>query len=113
MEMKNAEDNKLIYQTGKHIKELRAKQGVSQETFYLDTKININRIERGNVNISVSTIEAICDYFDISPEDFFAGIDVYNEAYLRKTGLNERQIKAVFYMKKNGRITNKESGIGV
>jgi ATP-dependent DNA helicase RecG len=27
---------------------------------------------------------------------------------MKKLGLNERQIKAVLYVKKNGRITNKE-----
>ena len=32
--------------------------------------------------------------------------DIYNEEYLRKLGLNERQIKAIFYTKKKGRITN-------
>ena len=30
------------------------------------------------------------------------------EEYLRKFGLNERQIKAVMYVKERGRITNKE-----
>ncbi|RLD13456.1 MAG: transcriptional regulator [Caldiserica bacterium] len=34
--------------------------------------------------------------------------DIYTEEYLRKIGLNERQIKAVFYVKEKGRITNKE-----
>ncbi len=34
--------------------------------------------------------------------------DVYTEEYLRKLGLNERQIKAVIYVKERGRITNRE-----
>lgn len=34
--------------------------------------------------------------------------DIYTEEYLRKIGLNERQIKAVMYVKKKGKITNKE-----
>jgi len=34
--------------------------------------------------------------------------DIYTEEYLRKKGLNERQIKAVMYVKKKGKITNKE-----
>ncbi len=34
--------------------------------------------------------------------------DIYTEEYLRKLGLNERQIKAVMYVKKNGKITNRE-----
>ncbi len=34
--------------------------------------------------------------------------DIYNEEYLKKLGLNERQIKAVLYVKESGKITNKE-----
>jgi len=34
--------------------------------------------------------------------------DIYTEEYLAKLGLNERQIKAVMYVKEKGRITNKE-----
>ncbi|MEW6685137.1 MAG: helix-turn-helix domain-containing protein [Candidatus Edwardsbacteria bacterium] len=34
--------------------------------------------------------------------------DIFTEKYLRELGLNERQIKAVKYVKKNGKITNKE-----
>jgi len=33
--------------------------------------------------------------------------DNFNTEYLKKLGLNERQIKAVFYVKEKGRITNK------
>ncbi len=34
--------------------------------------------------------------------------DIYTEENLRKMGLNERQIKAVFYVKVNKKISNKE-----
>jgi len=34
--------------------------------------------------------------------------DIYTEENLRKRGLNERQIKAVMYVKERGKITNKE-----
>ena len=34
--------------------------------------------------------------------------DIYNEENLREMGLNERQIKAVLYVKEKGKITNKE-----
>ena len=34
--------------------------------------------------------------------------DIYNEENLRKLGLNERQIKAVLYVKERGKITNAE-----
>ena len=34
--------------------------------------------------------------------------DIYTGQYLRKSGFNERQVKAVMYVKEKGRITNKE-----
>ena len=34
--------------------------------------------------------------------------DIYTEENLRKMGLNERQIKAIMYVKEKGKITNKE-----
>jgi ATP-dependent DNA helicase RecG len=34
--------------------------------------------------------------------------DIYTEEYLRNLGLNERQIKAVGYVRERGKITNKE-----
>jgi len=34
--------------------------------------------------------------------------DILTEEYLRKLDLNERQIKAVVYVKEKGKITNKE-----
>jgi ATP-dependent DNA helicase RecG len=34
--------------------------------------------------------------------------DFFTKEQLKKAGLNERQVKAVEYVKKNGRITNKE-----
>jgi len=48
--------------------------------------------------------------FSITGEGFKVEFwkDIYNEEYLRKLGLNEREIKAVMYVKEKGRITNKE-----
>jgi len=34
--------------------------------------------------------------------------DKWNKENLKKRGLNDRQIKAVMYVKENGKITNKE-----
>ncbi len=35
-------------------------------------------------------------------------LDIYSEKYLQSLGLNERQIKAVFFVKEKGKITNKD-----
>ncbi|HPO89688.1 MAG TPA: ATP-binding protein [Victivallales bacterium] len=47
---------------------------------------------------------------EANPSDFTLLFykDIYTEENLRKMGLNERQIKAVMYVKEKGRITNKE-----
>jgi len=59
----------------------------------------------------------LCKQHGIPPPDFreitggFLIIfrkDIYTEEYLHNLGLNERQIKAVMYVKEKGKITNKE-----
>ncbi len=48
--------------------------------------------------------------FGINATSIFVRIrkDILTEEYLKEIGLNERQIKAVMYVKKEGKITNKE-----
>lgn len=57
------------------IKQLRGEFNITQENFYNDTNIHIARIESGKVNISISTLEAICKYFNISLSKFFSDIE--------------------------------------
>ena len=65
----------------------------------------------------IGKIVNLCSLADIPEphfEEYQSGFlvefrkDIYTEEYLRKPGLKERQIKAAFYVKKKGRITNKE-----
>ena len=48
--------------------------------------------------------------YSIEGSDFLVEFkkDIYNEEFLTSLGLNERQIKAVLYVKENGKITNIE-----
>ena len=48
--------------------------------------------------------------FSVEGNDFWTIFrkDRYNEQSLRESGLNERQIKAVLFVKEKGRITNRE-----
>jgi len=65
---------------------------------------------RGIEKITSQCIEAglPVPLFNIEGNDFWTIFrkDRYNEQSLRELGLNERQIKAVLYVKKKGRITN-------
>jgi len=64
-------NQELLDKIAKRIKQLREEKGISQDTFYIDTDIHIARIELGKVNITISTLQDICDYFEISISDFF------------------------------------------
>jgi transcriptional regulator with XRE-family HTH domain len=65
-------NQELLDKVAKRIRQLRAEKNISQEIFFLDTDIHIARIEVGKVNITISTLQAICDYFEISLVDFLA-----------------------------------------
>ena len=64
-------NRELLLKIAKKIKQLRENKGISQEMFYIDTDIHIARIETGKLNITISTLQAICDYFGVSLSDFF------------------------------------------
>lgn len=68
--------NKLLLQAiAARLRKLRKERSLSQIDVYIDTDIHIARIERGQTNISVSTLWDICEYYNISLDDFFRGID--------------------------------------
>ncbi len=54
---------------------LREKNNLKQEEVYLDTGIHIARIETAKRDLSVSTLKKLCDYFNISVEEFFKGLN--------------------------------------
>jgi transcriptional regulator with XRE-family HTH domain len=56
----------LLKELGKRIKGLREAKGVTQEIFYYDTGINPVRIESGEYNYTISTLDAIAKYLQVS-----------------------------------------------
>jgi transcriptional regulator with XRE-family HTH domain len=72
--MSQVKNQALLKKIADRIKSLREKQAITQEQFYFDTGIHLGRIETGRMNVSVSTLDAICRYFGLSLEDFFKGI---------------------------------------
>lgn len=72
--MAQVKNQALLKKIAQRIKSIREKKQITQEQFYYDTGIHIGRIETGVMNISVSTLDAICQYFDVSLEEFFKGI---------------------------------------
>ncbi len=68
-------DQKLLDKIAARLKDLREERGLSQEKVYNELDIHIARIEVGKVNVSVSTISRLCEYFDITLTEFFEKID--------------------------------------
>jgi DNA-binding Xre family transcriptional regulator len=62
----------LLDLIAQRIKKFREAKAITQEVFYYDTNINLGRIENGQTNISVSTLEAICKYLNVSLKEFFS-----------------------------------------
>ena len=69
--MAQVKDEILLSKIALRLKNLRNSKGVSQEELYNATDIHIARIETAKVNISVSTLSKLCEYFDISLAEFF------------------------------------------
>jgi len=67
-------DEILIQKVIDKIKKLREQHGVTLEQFYNDTNIHLSRIESSKVNVSISTLSAICKYFKISMSEFLKGV---------------------------------------
>ena len=68
--MKKKDKKILLIQLAKRVKELRKVKGVTQADALTDTKILFSRIEQGKRDISFTTLYKICQYFEISMDEF-------------------------------------------
>lgn len=64
----------LVEQVVERLRSIRRAHGLTQENVRFDTDLNIGRIESGRHSISLTTLADLCDYYDISLEDFFKDI---------------------------------------
>lgn len=64
----------LVRQVAVRLKEVRKNRNLTQEVVRFDTDMNIGRIESGHHSISLTTLADLCDYYQISLEEFFQGI---------------------------------------
>ena len=59
------------------LRELREQKGVSQESVYIDTDLNVGRIEAAMNNLTIDTLAILCDYYGVTFEEFFGGIQTH------------------------------------
>ena len=72
--MKYTRNEKFIKEFGKRLRLIRKEKGLSQEklAFLSDLELSqINRIELGKINTSLSHVAAICDALEIQPKLLF------------------------------------------
>ena len=72
--MKYIRDEKAIRLLGKKVRELRKKQKLSQSQLAYEANIprmQVSRIERGEINTSISTIIAIARVLEVQIKDLF------------------------------------------
>ena len=65
----------LLNEIARRLRECRRAIGKSQEAVYFDTGIHVGRIEIAQYNISVSTLSRLCQYYGITLEELFKGIE--------------------------------------
>jgi transcriptional regulator with XRE-family HTH domain len=69
-------DQALLRSTVDGLKVLRKQRNLTQEDFYNDTGIHISRVETGRVNITLSTLKTILDYYQVPLSVFFQTINL-------------------------------------
>ena len=70
-------DEKLLNKIVAKIKKLRTQHDITLDQFYTETNVHISRIESSKANISVSTMNKICERFGMTLHEFFKDIDKY------------------------------------
>ena len=68
-------NRKLLKNIAIVIKQLRTDLGLTQDEVYDATKIHIGRIETAKANLSISTLDALCEYFEMSLSEFFNRVE--------------------------------------
>jgi len=74
IEMGKAEKDILLMKIAARVKQLRKEKGLTQRDVIYTTDINIIQIEKAEINVTIYTIERLCDYFEISLSEFFSGL---------------------------------------
>ncbi len=69
-----AATDKVLRQIADRIREIRKELKITQTTIIEDTGINLGNLEATPKNLTITTIVILCDYFEVSLEEFFRGI---------------------------------------
>jgi transcriptional regulator with XRE-family HTH domain len=65
----------LLRSIARRLKQLRIERGYTQEVVTDQTGVNVGLYEVGTTNITVVLLTVLCNFYNISLEDFFHDID--------------------------------------
>lgn len=68
-------NNTLLRSIGDRLKQLRSERGLTQEVVTDQTKVNIGLYELGKTNITIVLLVVLCNFYGITLEEFFRGIE--------------------------------------
>ena len=71
---KKRRDDQLLRQIADRIREIRKELKITQDVVFEDIGVNVSVIESKAQNLTMTTVAILCDYFEVSLEDFFRGI---------------------------------------
>ncbi|AMM50706.1 hypothetical protein TH61_05290 [Rufibacter sp. DG15C] len=70
--MARLRNQRLMDAAAARVKQLREAKGVTLEVVFHDTGIHLARLEAGRANVTLSTLEAVCQYLGVSLAEFFS-----------------------------------------
>lgn len=69
--MASDEEKEMMLAVGAALKKLREDKGLSQRDVLYDTGILVSRIESSEKSITLYTLLRLCNYFQITLQEFF------------------------------------------
>ncbi|MDE5691605.1 MAG: helix-turn-helix transcriptional regulator [Alistipes sp.] len=72
--MKHTND-KLLRSIAARLKQLRTERGYTQEVVTDRTGVNVGLYEVGTTNITVILLTVLCNFYEVTLEEFFRGME--------------------------------------
>ncbi len=73
--MAKRHNEKLLRQIAERLRDIRKELKITQDVVKKEVGVAISEIEGGRMNPTIMTIAILCQYYDVSLEDFFRGIE--------------------------------------
>lgn len=68
--------DEILLKIAAKLRLLRRKAGLLQTTVSVETGLNMGRLEGGRGNVTLTTLERVCQYYGITLDEFFKDIEI-------------------------------------